>query len=52
LPARAEDLEDDRLDVEEPAADAKLTLKSLADTAVCCANGSGSDVVLGGQGQG
>ena len=45
--ARATDLEGERLDFKEPAADIKATLRLLADAAVCFANAAGGDVVLG-----
>ena len=45
--ARAADLEHDQLDFKEPAAEAKATLKILADAAVCFTNALGGDVVLG-----
>ena len=45
LPAR--DLEGDVLEFKQPGRDAKDTLRTLADAAVCFANARGGDIVLG-----
>ena len=45
--ATASDLEHDQLDFKVAASDVKVTLKLLADAAVCFANALGGDIVLG-----
>ena len=47
LGATAGDLETQHLDFKEPAEDVKSTLKILADAAVCFANATGGDIVVG-----
>jgi ATP-dependent DNA helicase RecG len=43
----ARDLESDVLEFKQPGRDAKDTLRTLADAAVCFANAKGGDIVLG-----